>query len=215
MMKTSRRYLLSTCVAASMMFALTALTGRAEATIVSVSSNVPVSVAPPPPGTTVDGNFLVEGGLNPAIAFNEQQNVLLANPLITDTGIIDAGTSVDSHYIAFNSALPREQSTTITFSGPVLGIVYYTPELYSSSEFLGLNTVVYDDDCPACQYEPSNTASFSGNQVFLDSVFWRPGDFARIITAATPVPEPASLLTLIAGLAGLSWVRYRRRNHPA
>ena len=43
--------------------------------------------------------------LPPQIIFAEQQGVTLANPLVTDTGTIAAGTLVNSYFVALNSSI--------------------------------------------------------------------------------------------------------------
>ena len=177
--------------------------------IVSISSNVTVNQTTPAPGSTVGGDFLITLGLTPGLAFDEQQNVVLGSSLATDTGTIAAGTVVSSYFVAFNlpiSSGGATQLTTVTFSNPVLGIVFMNgSSAWAASDFLGLSTLNYQEDpgvCPACGFEPGETANFSGNQAFLNSSFTEPGDFARIITAgSTTVPEPGSLTLLCLGLA--------------
>ena len=176
--------------------------------IVSITSNVTVNQTTPAPGSTVGANFLITLGLTPGLAFDEQQNVVLGSSLTTDTGTIAAGTLVSSYFVAFNVS-PSEgttQSTRVTFSNPVLGIVFMNgSSAWAASDFLGLSTLNYQEDpgvCPACGYEPGETATFSGDIAFLNSSFSEPGDFARIITAGSPtVPEPGSLMLLCLGLA--------------
>jgi hypothetical protein len=175
--------------------------------IVGITSNVTVNQTTPPPGSTVGADFLVTLGLTPGLAFDEQQNVVLGSGLTTDTGTIAAGTLVSSYFVAFNISGAATQSTTITFSNNVLGIVFMDgSSAWAASDFLGLSTLKYQEDpsvCPACGYEAGETATFSGDQAFLNSGFSSPGDFARIITAGshtTSTPEPASLTLLCLGL---------------
>jgi PEP-CTERM motif len=196
--------------------ALLDLAGYADAHIVSISSNLTVPFMAPPAGTNVTSNFLITIGETPALAFDEQQNGTLATPLVTDTGTIPAGTVVDSQYVAFNAVTRFNQNTTVTLDGTVLGLAYLdvgtgVPSL-GASDFLGLPGLTYIDNCDQCGYEPGDTATFSGNQVFLSSNFGEPGDFARIISAAVPppVPEPSSVALLGVALAGLPLVLRRR-----
>jgi hypothetical protein len=189
--------------------ALLGMAGSADAHIVSISSNLAVPTMAPPAGTNVTANFLITIGETPALAFDEQQNVTLAAPLVTDTGTIPAGTVVDSQYVAFNNLTVLNQTTTVTLDGMVLGLAYVdvgagVPSL-GASDFLGLPSLTYNDNCDECGYEldQGDTASFSGNQVFLSSSFSEPGDFARIISAvpaAPAVPEPTSLALVASAL---------------
>jgi len=176
--------------------------------IVNITSNVTVHQTTPAPGSTVGANFLITLGLTPGLAFDEQQNVALGSSLTTDTGTIAAGTLVSSYFVAFNVPIAdgESQSTTVTFSNPVLGIVFMNgSSAWAASDFLGLPTLNYQEDpgvCPACGYEAGETATFSGDQAFLNSGFSVPGDFARIITAGSTAatPEPGSLTLLCLGL---------------
>jgi PEP-CTERM motif len=176
--------------------------------IVNITSNVTVNQTTPAPGSTVGANFLITLGLTPGLAFDEQQNVVLSSSLANDTGTIAAGTVVSSYFVVFNVPFSEgtDQSTTITFSKPVLGIVFMDgSSAWAASDFLGLSTLNYQDNatvCPSCGYEAGETATFAGDQAFLNSGFSVPGDFARIITAGnTTVPEPGSLTLLCLGLA--------------
>jgi hypothetical protein len=185
--------------------ALVCSSARADG-IVSITSNLTVNQTTPAPGSTVGGNFLVTLGLTPGLAFDEQQNVVLGSSLATDTGTIAAGTVVSSFFVAFNSLGGATQSTRVTFSNPVLGIVFMDgSSAWATNDFLGLSTLNYQEDpgvCPSCGYEPGETATFSEDIAFLNSSFSVPGDFARIITAgSTTVPEPGSLTLLCLGLA--------------
>jgi hypothetical protein len=187
------------------------LANAANADIISVTSSVPVTISAPAAGTTITRNFLNDNNLGIAIAFNEQQNVLLGAALTTDTGNISAGTMVSSQYIAFNSLTLTSQTTTLTFDGLVLGIEFTRTGL-NQSDFLGLGTLDYQDACLFCGLETSrnDSISFSGNQVFIDGRYAMPGDFIRVITAsAQEIAEPGSLGLLTAALFGLGAYRLR------
>jgi hypothetical protein len=198
-----------------MMLAATALIcGSARADIIGLTSNVPITEITPPAGSIVGSDFLETLGLTPADAFNERQNVLLGSSLTTDTGTIPAGTLVSSYFVAFNDPVGGPQSTTVTFSTPVLGIVFEDGSSgWAASDFLGLPSLIYQEGpafCPNCGYEPGETATFAGNMAFLNSNFSEPGDFARIITeGSTVTPEPSSFV--LFGTASLMFARKLRR----
>src|SRR6266446_10594339 len=95
--------------------------GTAAADIISTTGLTEVT-AP----SLVTGDFIANsGGTLPAqLIFAEQKNVTLANPLVTDTGTIAAGVTVDSYWFAVNSFTLTTVDTSVTFNVPVLGIIY-------------------------------------------------------------------------------------------
>jgi hypothetical protein len=221
----SKKVILAAAIAA-------ALPTFASADIVSTMGLTQVA-AP----SLVTGDFIISSGLPPQLIFNEQQGVTLANPLVTDTGIIPAGTMVNSYFFAENAPSPGFAGihTSVTFDGPVLGLIYldganpYDPNHspfnpnFAGSQFLGAIGTSYQLGgfaiCGAfCGFEPPpafdlDAASFSGNTAFFTNYYSQPGDFARIITAqSVAVPGPilgAGLPGLVA--AALTFFGLRRR----
>jgi hypothetical protein len=101
-----------------------------------------VGLVQEPAPTTVGANFVINAGLPPQIIFNEQQGVVLVAPLVTDTGVIAAGTVVNSYFFAVNAINEFTANTSVTFSGNVLGIIFQedingvlSPN-FASSDFL-------------------------------------------------------------------------------
>jgi hypothetical protein len=214
--------------------AAAAAIGTAAADIISTVGLTIVS-AP----SIVTGDFIANSGgaLPSQLIFAEQQNVLLGNPLVTDTGTIPAGTSIDSYFFAVNSFTQATVNTSVTFASPILGIVYqdgaapYSPNPqpfnpnFANSNFLGAIGTTYSlggAKCgPFCGFEvvPSpdmDAAWFVGNTAFFHNYYSTPGDFARIITTDPPtaVPVPnigAGLLVLVSG-GLLGWWRRRRQS---
>jgi hypothetical protein len=200
--------------------ALLATTALAKADIVSTNG---LTIVSPPP--LVTGDFIINSGLPPQLIFPEQQDFTLLNPLVTDTGIISAGTIVNSFFFALNAPLPgfNNVSTSVTFDAAVLGLIYldgpnpYGPNPspfnpnFANSNFLGAIGTIYalgGPNCgPFCGFEPPpafdlDTASFVGNTAFFNNYYSEPGDFARIITqpansVSVPGPTAGSIVPLL------------------
>ena len=164
----------------------------------------------------VGNDFLVNQGLPAHVIFDEMQNVTLSNPLVTDTGIIAAGTRVDSEFYAVNSVNGGTVNTTATFSGKVLGVVYQDASLalFAASDFLGAPGTTYTEStCSACGFEAGiDKINFIlGDTVGFHNSFGEPGDFARVIVAATPLPATLPLLASGLGVMGYFARRKKRK----
>jgi hypothetical protein len=186
-------------------------------------------VAPP---STVGADFIINGGLQHQLIFKEQQGVVLASPLVTDTGTIAAGTIVNSYFFAVNAAVEAIVNTSVTFSGNVLGIIFQedingllSPN-FASSDFLGaIGTSYQESACLHCGFETVgqaqdqgliDTAGFTGNVASFHNYYSIPGDFARIIVddpVAVPGPIAGAGLPglLFAGGGLLGWWRRRQK----
>lgn len=179
--------------------------------------------------TTGTGSFVNLTGALPAnvgnnnfqdpnlYGFDEKQNQLLAGNLTVNvtpsgvgTSIIPTGTTVSSHYVFFDPDDSTSQIGTVLFDAPILGIITKTAELLAS-DFLGAMGVNYLN--PTLRGLEDNTDSalvsmMNGNEIIVD---WRastPGDYIRVITAASPVPVPAAFwLFSSALLAIVGWSR--------
>jgi len=167
-----------------------------RASVIS-TTNLTVISAP----ATVGANFLINGGLPDAVIFNERQNVTLGSALTTDTGVIAAGTAVNSQFFALNGVSDVILDSSATFNGSVLGVIYLDGSAnWASTDFLGATGTTYSEDpnvCPLCGFEAGDTATINGNRVDFHNDFSEPGDFARVITSATTIPEPSTRWVLL------------------
>jgi hypothetical protein len=213
--------------------AAVAAIGTAEADIISTTGLTIISS----PSVTITGDYLFTNELPAQVIFAEQQGVTLAAPLAVDTGSpIPAGTIVNSYFFTVNAwkdVVPGFPAiTSVTFDGPVLGIIYaqdanFTPSPnFATSNFLGAPGNTYQLGCFQCAFESilngypgltPDTATFSGNTAMFHNYYSNPGDVARIITASAPahVPGPivgAGLPGLIVASGGfLGWWRRRQK----
>ena len=201
----------------------------AHASIIDTSNLLLISA----PNLTITADALINAGLPAQIVFPERQGVLLISPLATDTGIIAAGTTIDSYFFGLNTFSVTNNvsaATSITFDGAVLGVVFQetlagvaSPN-YQLTNFLGAPSVTYNElTCLFCGFETlgqqtsllPDFLSISDNTIFFQNQYSSPGDYARVIamTAPAPVPAPivgAGLPGLLSALGGL-WLLARRR----
>lgn len=160
--------------------------------------------------------------------FDEAQNVTTSIAYTTDSGVIAAGTTVDSHMIFLNTQGPNlgvHAGAVWTFSGNILGIMSDRGgflEAASSAE-LGAPGTNYTVGAgappfPARGLESNNGTGLGANdgyQMVAPNVLrvsmrvTEPGDWIRVVTAST-VPEPATLGILGLGLTVLGFARRRR-----
>jgi hypothetical protein len=197
----------------------------ASADVVATSGLVQITA----PGY-VDDNFLVNQGLPPQVYWLERKSVTLATPLTTDTGVIPAGTAVDSYFVAFNTTTITSATAWINFDAPILGMVWldqlngFASPNFSLTDFLGSPGTTYlEGSCYQCGFEAiQGTPGFNGDTALLQAytailypVYSGPGDFARIIVA-DPVPVPGPIVgTGIPGLLGLLGMWWYRRQRDA
>jgi hypothetical protein len=187
-----------------LLLAATLLTTPAQADVISTVGLTQITA----PSVTVTDSFLSNNGLPPQVIWAERQSVTLGSALTTDTGIIAAGTLVNSYFVAFNVLNLVDNvfaSTIAVFDGPVLGIVYASnvfavPSPYfGASDFLGSPNPNYQEgSCFYCGFETNgnqqggfhDTVSINGNIASFTNFYSIPGDFARIITQPVGVPGP-------------------------
>ncbi len=185
----------------------TALT--AGGTFVSLSAPLPNPFGPP--NSVGNDNFQSPN----LFEFAEQQNVTLTSPLTVDVGTspIPTGTTVSSYYVFFDPGPTENIIGTVNFGSDVLGIMTSTGTL-ALSDFLGASGVNYLN--PANRgLEAGDSVTISGSQqILVDLTASSPGDYVRVITAATPttttVPEPGGIALLASGMLALAALRGRK-----
>ena len=152
--------------------------------------------------------------------FDEKQNVLLGADLAVDGDTIAAGTRVDSHMIFLNTegdTLAEHFRVLWTFSGTILGVMSNVNGSLeaNSSAILGAMGTTYSGilanrglENTGCNM--TDGYSVAGATLCLTMRVTEPGDWIRVVTAATPVPLPAGLPLLLAGLGGIGLLRARK-----
>lgn len=121
-------------------------------------------------------------------AFDEDQNILLVEPIRVDIGggdigAIRAGTVVASHYVFFDS-INGTHYGYVDFDAPILGIAAFQ-ESMAATDFLANTSVTY--------LSLELRGLERGDQVWIDEddpfrlwVYWAgssPGDYIRVFTA--------------------------------
>ncbi|MGI9355213.1 MAG: PEP-CTERM sorting domain-containing protein [Rhizobiaceae bacterium] len=167
-------------------------------------------------------------------AFDEKQRIKLTSDLAVDGGTIAAGTWVSSHMVFLNSG-PGHDTTLIehgaggnrnavsfTFDGLVLGVMSDSTGALevASSGILGNPATIYPGIAFSARGMKGNPLdgffnddwyAFAGDTIRLGMRVTEPGDWIRVVTAASPIPVPASLPLLAIGLGGLCLMSRRRR----
>ena len=162
--------------------------------------------------------------------FDEQQNVLLGSSLSVDGGgTIADNTQVSSHMIFLNSGpnddgrLLSHYNVTWQFDADILGVMSNrngSLEVNSSS-FLGADDVTYptssfsarglEQNQDPCDTNASNDCyDVFGSQLTVGMKVTEPGDWIRVVTKASEVPEPGTLGLLGLGLLGFGVSRRKQ-----
>lgn len=169
---------------------------------------------------TVGGNNINTPHL---YAFNEVQDHTLTGDLILGGVTLAAGTTVSSHYVAFDPFHYIRQKGYVMFDKAVLAVASTVAEL-RMTDYLASPTVTYRGGDLRGLERNQDRVTVSGSRIDVDWKAWNPGDFVRVFTVGTApvtvqptavepaaVPLPAGGLLLIGALGGLAAARRRKR----
>lgn len=120
-------------------------------------------------------------------AFDEDQNILLVEPIRVDIGdddgVIPQGTVVASHYVFFDS-LSGIQFGYVDFDAPILGVAAFQDTMFAT-DFLA-NTDINYISIELRGLEEGDSAWIDENDPHRLWVYWAgssPGDYIRVFTA--------------------------------
>ncbi len=195
------------------------LSHAAAAAIVSTTGSILEIV----PGADVTRGSIHEAN-GVANLFAERTAVTLGADLLAlntagtnSDGVIAAGTVVNSYYLYTDPLGPAEfvdtAPGTVTFSTPILGVIFRAEGLDATDAVLGLDSVTYETTTDPNVFYHGAGGFPGGDRWLIDGNTLRLEQFRtdstnydaiRIITAV-PLPAPAVLLlsALVLGHAGL------------
>lgn len=165
--------------------ALTAGFGVAHATLLSGADliSAPDIISDDPPGAVNERQQ----------AFDERQGVTLQEDLRCDTTILQAGETVNSHMIFFNTRFnspETDANRTWTFDDEIICVMSNSNGLYQavSDHILGAPGTSYPGPFPSRGFETGDSYTINGNEITVTMVAEEPGDWIRVVTRE-PIPD--------------------------
>lgn len=219
-------------------FLVSLVAGPATATIINATNAVDISGFPlgmdvsdgsaygsAPSGPGEGARYFTESTRDlSGVGFNvvNPMDATLYGPGHTSNpGSYGPGTVGQSHYIFWDpiQAPPSGFHTSVfDFDAPIIAILWSGVGLADTDLSLGLAGVSYGGAFPARGLEDhpgvpqdSIVLSAGGTTLTFDARAGTPGDWFRVVTAVSTVPEPSSVLLTGLGLMGLLSTRHRGR----
>lgn len=178
-------------------------TGSAHAAITSISNDGILHVNPPSTIGLPNNNEA-----NVVQGFDEVQGLTLASALgvyslsLANDVLLPAGTTINSHMIVFDPAQSRSRTADITFSEPILGIIFRDLPLFNTHALLGRPGVSYPaNNVTAYGLESTESVMLiNPTTIRFSAAASSPGDRFRVLTVPTPgAVALAGLGVVVAG----------------
>ena len=222
--ETHLRFLIGGSIALLLMCGTSARAGY-------LSESGMIQIIAPPPSVTL-GSLQSDTEIR---TFVEQQRLVLTKSVTVDDtasgtftsnaqlvgGTIAAGTSVDSYFFHSDPvSASMMYEGTVTFTTAILGVIVLSDSLSATDSQLGFPTTTYptgDSDRGLELSTTEDSFTLSADKQTLTFSFNTHGnvDEVRVLTAPTPVPEPASVVLLSLGALVLTAVARRQASTPA
>lgn len=116
---------------------------------------------------------------------------------------------LQSWYIFLDASGRVDLNALLQFDGDIVAVFDTRSAIDASTATYGLDSVRYGSR-GFTGLENSDSVTWSGNVLLLDWRVGDRGDHLRVLTVASPVPEPANVALLGGGLVLVLWLSRRR-----